>query len=142
MGRNTLSAELSTLVGRERELAEIRRLLAANRLLTLTGGGGIGKTRLAVRIAADLERERENAYQVAFVGLADLADPELVAQAVASELRVTEQSSRSTEDRIVDVLQAHRFVLVLDNCEHLIDASAKLAELLLRECPQLCVLPV
>ena len=135
---HNLPLELSSFVGREKELAEVKRLLENNRLLTLTGSGGCGKTRLALAVASELVEAFEDG--VWLVGLAPLADPALVPQAVASTLGVREQSGRILTEILYAYLRSKKVLLVLDNCEHLIEACAKLSEVLLRSCPQLRVL--
>jgi predicted ATPase/DNA-binding CsgD family transcriptional regulator/DNA-binding XRE family transcriptional regulator len=134
----SLATPLSSFVGREQELTEIVRLLETTRLLTLTGAGGVGKTRLALRVAADVAAGY--AHGVWMVDLAPLADATLVPKAVASALDVREQPGRSLADTIVDALRRRHLLLVLDNCEHLVHASAALAETLLQACPRLRVL--
>jgi non-specific serine/threonine protein kinase len=116
----------------------VKRLLGETRLLTLTGSGGCGKTRLALAVASELVEGFEDG--VWMVELAPLAEPSLVAQAVASTLGVREQPGRSLTETLLDYLASKRVLLVLDNCEHLIEACAELAELLLRSCSELRVL--
>jgi non-specific serine/threonine protein kinase len=133
-----LPAELTSFVGRRRELAEIKRLLTTTRLLTLTGSGGVGKTRLAARAAADLARSLpEGAW---LVSLAPIADPLLVTRAVFDALGLQDVSARWSLSALSDYLRGKRLLLVLDNCEHLLDAAASLAGTLLRACPELQVL--
>jgi predicted ATPase/DNA-binding CsgD family transcriptional regulator len=135
---NNLPLELSSFVGREKELVEVGRLLEDNRLLTLTGPGGCGKTRLALRAAGELAGWFEDG--VWLVELASLADPSLVQGAVASVLGVREQSGTPPTETLSDHLRNRKMLLVLDNCEHLIEACAVLAEALLRTCPNLRIL--
>src|SRR5215210_5399636 len=135
---NNLPLELSSFVGREKELAEVKRLLESTRLLTLTGSGGCGKTRLALAVARELAEGFEDGVWV--VELAPLADPTLVPQAVASTLGVREQPGRSLTETLSDYLGSKKVLLVLDNCEHLVEACAELAEALLRSSPELRVL--
>ncbi len=135
---NNLPLQLSSFVGREKELAEVKRLLEDARLVTLTGSGGCGKTRLALAAAGELAEEFEDG--VWLVELASLADPSLVPQAAAYVLGVREQPGRSATESLSDYLGSRHLLLVLDNCEHLIGACATLAEALLRSCPRLCVL--
>jgi predicted ATPase/DNA-binding CsgD family transcriptional regulator len=134
-----LPLELSSFVGREREIAEVRELLlSGTRLLTLTGPGGCGKTRLALRVAEDLKHEfHDGAW---WVGLASLSDPDLVPQEVASALEVRETPGRSFVEALADHLSSKKALLVVDNCEHLIGACAALADALLHACPQLRIL--
>jgi predicted ATPase/DNA-binding CsgD family transcriptional regulator len=135
---HNLPSALSSFVGRKKELAEVRRLLEDTRLLTLTGAGGCGKTRLALAAAAELVATFADG--VWLVDLAPLAEPSLVPQAVASTLGLREQPGRSLTKTLSDNLASKRVLLVLDNCEHLIEACAELAESLLRFCSGLRVL--
>lgn len=135
---DNLPIRLSSFVGREKELAELRRLLKGNRLLTLTGAGGCGKTRLALAAAGELVETFEDG--VWLVDQASLADPSLVPQAVASTLGVREQPGRSLTETLSAYLASKTMLLVLDNCEHLIETCAGLAESLLRSSPELRVL--
>ena len=130
--------EVTTWVGRGAELATARRLLVTNRVVTLTGTGGVGKTRLARRITTDLGRSFQDG--VAFVELAELRNPELLATMVAAKLGLHDQSTRPPIDAIVDHLRDRRFLLVLDNCEHLAAACATFVETLVVSCPELTVL--
>ena len=136
--RHNLPLEISSFVGREKELAEVKQLLEDARLLTLTGSGGCGKTRLALAVARQLVEGFEDG--VWLVELAPLADPSLVPQVVASTLGVREQPGRSLTEALSDYLGTKTVLMVLDNCEHLIEACAELAEALLRSCPELRVL--
>jgi predicted ATPase/DNA-binding SARP family transcriptional activator len=121
-----LPRQLTSFVGRERERAYIARLLGRARLVTLTGPGGCGKTRLALEAAADATpRLRDGAW---FVDLASLSDPALVAQAAAVAVGVPIPASRSALEALVAHLATRQALIVLDNCEHLIDACACLAE--------------
>ena len=114
------------------------RVLASSRLLSLTGAGGVGKTRLAVRLASDLVNEFPDG--VWLVDLAPLSVPDLVAQTIATALGVREGPQRSARDALLDTLRDRELLLVLDNCEHLIAACAELVEALLREAPALRIL--
>jgi predicted ATPase/DNA-binding SARP family transcriptional activator/DNA-binding CsgD family transcriptional regulator len=135
---HNLPAPRSSFVGRESELRNVKRDLVMTRLLTLTGAGGCGKTRLALEVA----RELVGAYPggVWLVELAPLSEGALVAQALASVLGVQEQPDRSLTDALVDFMRAKRALLVMDNCEHLVDAVARLADALLNSCLHLKVL--
>ncbi|MGH3147905.1 MAG: ATP-binding protein, partial [Rubrobacter sp.] len=135
---DNLPLDVSSFVGREREISEVKRLLRESRLLTLTGPGGCGKTRLALEVARDLVLEFEDGAWL--VELAPLSDPDLLPQAVASVLGVRERSGRSLYETLSDHLRTRTLLMVLDNCEHLIGASASLAETLLRNCPRLRIL--
>jgi predicted ATPase/class 3 adenylate cyclase len=135
---NNLPLQLSSFVGREKEMAQVRRLLETTRLLTLTGTGGTGKTRLALQVAAELlDGESDGVW---LVELAALADPALVLQAVATVLGVREEPGRPLTLTLVDVLKPKRLLFLLDNCEHLLQACATLAEVLLRGCPGVQIL--
>jgi hypothetical protein len=136
---HNLPLELSSFVGREREMAEVKELLADHRLLTLTGPGGCGKTRLALAVARNMVGGFEDGAWM--VELASLADPGLVTQTVASTLGVSEQLDRPLAEALVDHLEPKKLLLILDNCEHLVEACARLADILLRGCPQLRILP-
>jgi len=135
---NNLPQQLTRFIGRQREIAEILDALTYTRLLTLSGPGGIGKTRLALQVAADSLLEYGDG--VRFVEFASLADADLVAHTVASTLGVHEEGGRSITDTVVDYLKGRRFLLVLDNCEHLISACAQLTDVLLRSSRNLRVL--
>jgi predicted ATPase/class 3 adenylate cyclase len=135
---NNLPVQLTSFVGREPELAEVERLLAATRLLTLTGTGGTGKTRLALQAAAgELEAFPDGVW---VAELAPLADPALVPQAAAAAAGLVVQPGRSAVATLGDAWRAGRVLLVLDNCEHVLAACAELADALLRACPRLTVL--
>lgn len=135
---NNLPALPSSLVGRERELSELAGLADRTRLLTLTGAGGVGKTRLALQFAADQADAFADGAWV--VDLAGLGEPELVAQAVASALRIAEQPGRSWVDSVVWYLRERQVLLVLDNCEHVLAAAASLTRQVLERCPGVKVL--
>lgn len=135
--RTNLPILLTSFVGRERELAELRTLLHSSRLLTLTGTGGAGKTRLAKRLASEVAGEMPAG--VWFVELAPVSDPRLVARTVASALDVEEQQGRPLIETLVDHCAGIPMLLVLDNCEHLLEACAQMAETLLASCPKLRV---
>jgi predicted ATPase/class 3 adenylate cyclase len=133
-----LPSQLTSFVGRERELAEVKRQLEQSRLLSLIGTGGAGKTRLAIQAASELLEEFPDG--VWLVELAALSDPDLVASAVAAALGLSQAPGRPSLDILVDHLQSRAPLLVLDNCEHLIVACARLVEALLRACPRLRIL--
>ena len=130
---NNLPQQLTSFIGRGKELAEIRALLGGTRLLTLTGAGGSGKSRLSLQAAADVLDQYEGG--VWFVKLASLTDPALVPQTVADALGVSEEAGKASVRTLTDWLRPRRLLLVLDNCEHLIAACAALAAELLRACP-------
>ena len=135
---NNLPLQLTSFIGRVREIAEIKRLLSTTRSLTLTGAGGCGKTRLALEVAAQLVEEYEDGVWV--VELASLSDPALVPQEVALALDVSEQPGRSFSDTLSDYLKSKSTLLILDNCEHVIDVCATFSETLLRSCPNLKII--
>lgn len=136
--RHNLPAPVSNFVGREREKADVRLLLASSRLLTLLGVGGAGKTRLALDVAAgELERVADGVW---FVELASLADPALVPQAVAEALRVREIPGRPLVETLATSIGLQNILLILDNCEHLIEECALLAQRLLESCANLRIL--
>jgi len=135
---NNLPVQLTSFIGREKEVREIKRLLSGTRLMTLTGAGGAGKTRLALQAAADvLESYPDGAW---FVELASISDRALVPQAVASALGVSETRGSALEATLTSYLSSKGLLLLLDNCEHLINACAVLAEMLLLGCPRLRIL--
>jgi predicted ATPase/DNA-binding CsgD family transcriptional regulator len=133
-----LPAEQTSFIGRRSELQEVKSALSGARMVTLVGPGGVGKTRLALRSAADLSRGIADGVWLA--ELAGLRDPELVAKAVMTSLGLRDESSRWPVSRLVDYVASKRLLLVLDNCEHLLDPSAVLADALLREAPLLRIL--
>jgi predicted ATPase/DNA-binding SARP family transcriptional activator/DNA-binding CsgD family transcriptional regulator len=137
-GQHNLPASSTSFVGREREIAEARRMLSMTRLLTLTGAGGSGKTRLAVEAAGGLAGAYTDGVWIA--ELAPLSEPGLVRQAVARALGIREQPGRPLLGTIVEALRSKEMLLVMDNCEHLNQASASLAEELLSSCPRLRIL--
>ena len=121
--------QLTSFVGRDAELAQVRELLTENRLVTLTGAGGAGKTRLAIQLAAQLTGEFGDG--VWYVDLAPITDPELVPITVARALGLPDQPGRSTMDTLTRFIADRQMLVVLDNCEHLLDASAALVDALL-----------
>jgi predicted ATPase/DNA-binding SARP family transcriptional activator/DNA-binding CsgD family transcriptional regulator len=136
--RHNLPLERTSFVGRERESLEVKRLLAMTRLLTLTGAGGCGKTRLAVEVASDLVGAYPDGVWLA--DLAPLSEAELVPQAVAQAVGVHEQPARPLTETLEDALRARKMLLVVDNCEHLVGAVVGLVDALLDSCPGLRVL--
>jgi non-specific serine/threonine protein kinase len=135
---SNLQAPLTSFVGRERELPELLKLLKDNRLLTLTGTGGVGKTRLAMCMATTaLNSYRDGVW---LVELAALQYPELVPQEVASALELKEQPGKRLTQTLIEHLQSKHLLLVLDNAEHLLAACAQLADTVLRQCPKVTVL--
>ena len=132
-----LPVHLTRFIGRDRELADLVHLLDTARLVTLTGAGGSGKTRLACETAQHVTHDFT---RVAWADLAPLGDPALLDQQVAAALHLPERSVASPRQCVIAAIGGERVLLVLDNCEHLVDACAELAEALLRVCPQLTIL--
>jgi predicted ATPase/DNA-binding SARP family transcriptional activator/DNA-binding CsgD family transcriptional regulator len=132
--RHNLSTSRSSFVGRGQELIEIERALAMTRLLTLTGSGGSGKTRLALEVARALVGIYPDG--VWLVELAPLSDPDLVPQAIAQVLYVRTFPGQKVTDALVDTLRTRNVLLVLDNCEHLVGAAARVVDALLSACPR------
>ena len=134
--RSDLPVQLTSFVGREAADRRGARLLADNRLVTLTGAGGAGKTRLACR---SRQMACEFGDGVWYVDLAPITDPELVPVAVARALGLPDQPGRSTMDTLLRFVGDRRMLMVLDNCEHLLDACAELIVALLEACPALTI---
>src|SRR5271166_3234317 len=124
-----LPVQLTSFVGRDAQLTQLRAMLAENRVVTLTGAGGVGKTRLAIQVAAQMTGEFGDG--VWYVDLAPITDPELVPLTVARALGLPDQPGRSTMDTLTRFVADRQMLVVLDNCEHLLDASAKLINALL-----------
>jgi predicted ATPase/DNA-binding CsgD family transcriptional regulator len=135
---HNLPVQLTSFVGRGEQIRDVRHILADNRLVTLTGAGGAGKTRLAVRIAAQIAGEFGDG--VLYVDLAAITDPDIVPVAVARALGLPDQPGRSTMDTLTGFLGDDQMLVVLDNCEHLLDASAALIVALFGPCPGLTLL--
>jgi predicted ATPase/DNA-binding CsgD family transcriptional regulator/Tfp pilus assembly protein PilF/DNA-binding XRE family transcriptional regulator len=137
-GRHNLPTPLTSLIGRERELTDVRARLSGARLLTLTGVGGCGKTRLALEVARTVNDDYPDG--VWLVELGPLVDAALVPHTVAAVLNMRETPGHSIADALATALRPRRLLLVLDNCEHVLDACAQLADRLLRGCPELRIL--
>ncbi len=135
---NNLPAQVTSFIGRDAQLAEIRRLITTSRLVTLTGSGGAGKTRLGLQAAAGLLDGSGDG--VWFVDLAPLRDGDLVAATVASVLGIREDPDRPLASTVIDAVGQRSLLVLLDNCEHVVDACAKLADALLRNCPNIVLL--
>lgn len=135
---NNLPVQLTSFVGREAEQAEVRALLAEHRLVTLTGAGGCGKTRMALQVAAAMTASYDAG--VWLVELAPLADPDVVPVAVLRALGAREAPGRAPTDHLVDVLSHSKVLLVMDNCEHLINPAATLIDTVVQRCPGVSVL--
>ena len=135
---NNLPLSLSSFIGRTQEIAELEHLLSSTRLLTLTGAGGCGKTRLALRVATNtLSRFKDGVW---WIELAVLNDPILLPQTVLQNLGLPESLSRAPIDLLTDYFQPKLSLLILDNCEHIIDACARFVAHLLQTCPQLTII--
>jgi len=136
--RHNLSESLTSFVGRGHELAELSSLVASSRLLTLTGAGGVGKTRLSVRLGLTVaDRFPDGVW---LVDLAPISAPELIVPTIASALGVREVAHRILRDTLVTALARREILLLLDNCEHVVDSVAPLVEMLLRAAPGVSVL--
>ena len=136
--KNNLPLQLSSFIGREKEQEEIVNLVKTNRLLTLVGVGGIGKTRLSIQAGFALLNDFPNGTWL--VELARLSDPALVPQAIVNTLGLLDQAGHSHLVTLTDFLQNKRALLILDNCEHLIQACAQLAQSILSACPDMRIL--
>ncbi|MEJ7668432.1 MAG: tetratricopeptide repeat protein [Casimicrobiaceae bacterium] len=135
---NNLPQQLTSFIGREHDLTEVKKLLRTTRLLTLLGVGGLGKTRLSLQVAADvMDRYPDGVW---FVELAALRDERLVAQAVASVLGVKEEAGRPVVEALVKYVKDRQLLLILDNCEHLVHCCAEFAKELLRSGSRLRIL--
>ncbi len=135
-----LPRQLNKFIGREQEMIEVKGLLHTTQLLTLTGVGGCGKTRLALQIGIDTSGAETFTHGVWWIELADLTEPDLIPQQIASSLGIVEQAGRQLTETLSDFLQSKQLFLILDNCEHLISVCAQLVETLLRTCPSLRIL--
>ena len=133
-----LPAEPNSFIGRERDLSELALLVSDVRALTLCGPGGIGKTRLAVRLACDLVPEFPDGAWL--VELADTADTGLIPRRVAAILGIREEQDRPLLATLAEALRARRLLLILDTCEHIVDGCAELVQQLLASCPSLRVI--
>jgi predicted ATPase/class 3 adenylate cyclase len=135
---NNLPEQLTRLIGRETDVKEIESLIAQHRLVALLGAGGVGKTRLALQAAADLLDRNPNG--VWFVDLAPIKDAELVPSVVAQAIGMSQAQDRRVDEAIPEWLKRKQLLLVLDNCEHLVDAVARLADAIMRSCPDVRIL--
>jgi predicted ATPase/DNA-binding SARP family transcriptional activator len=136
--KNNLPLELTSFIGRQDEIVQVQELLQANRLVTVIGHGGIGKTRLAIQVCrAVLDRFQDGVW---LVDLAPLSDPEKVPQSAARAVGIPVDTGAQALEALLDYLRPRQMLLVLDNCEHLIEACAQLAEAILIECHQVKIL--
>jgi predicted ATPase/DNA-binding winged helix-turn-helix (wHTH) protein len=135
--KHNLPQQLTSFIGREKEIAQIKELLGTTRLLTLTGAGGCGKTRLAMQVAADLLQSYSDGIWL--VELAALSDPGLVPQTVANAMGLKEQQGNSLAQTINEHLASRHLLLMLDNAEHLLAACAQLTDVVLRHCAHVAI---
>src|SRR6266498_1286400 len=136
--KHNLPSQLSSFIGREKEQTEIMNLIAKHRLVTLVGTGGIGKTSLALQVGHKLLNEYPNG--IWFIALDSLSDPNLVPQTIAAVFEIRESNDRSSIEILTNRLCGKTALLILDNCEHVVDACAQLATTLLSNCPMLKIL--
>jgi predicted ATPase/class 3 adenylate cyclase len=135
---NNLPVQLTSFIGRENEIAEVKQELESHRLVTLTGSGGTGKTRLSLQVAAELLDHFD--HGVWFVELAPLTDPQLIPQTILSVIGISEQPGKTPLELLQEYLHEKKTLIVLDNCEHLIEASAKVVNALLNAAPNLKIM--
>lgn len=136
--KHNIPLQLTSFVGRKLEIEQVKRLLSTSRLVTLTGSGGVGKTRLALAVALQVMDEFKNG--VWLVELAPIGDPEIIPGTIAMIFGVHADQNRSLRTALLDYLREKQVLLILDNCEHLIDACAEIADAILRSCPQAYIL--
>lgn len=135
---NNLPFQLTALVGREQDIVDVRELVLRNRLLTLSGSGGVGKTRLALRVGIDVVEL--NGDGVWFCDFSPIADPALVPSVVAKVLRLRDRADHSLAESILQGLKRKDLLLIFDNCEHVLDSAAELADEILHACPKVRIL--
>ena len=135
---NNLPVQLTTFIGREKEILDVEQELSRHRLVTLTGSGGTGKTRLSLQVAADLLGQFD--HGIWFVELAPLVDPELIPHTIVAAMGIREQAGKPALELLKEYLHDKKILILLDNCEHLIEASARLAGDVLNAAPQLKIL--
>lgn len=135
---NNLPLQVTSVIGRERESEEVKNLFVRTRLLTLTGSGGCGKTRLALQVAADMLEQFPDG--VWFVDFAPLSESDLIPQTVANMLGIKEEAGKPITQVLTDWMKSKRLLLLLDNCEHLLEGCVSLVSRLLRGCPDVKVL--
>jgi len=136
--RHNLPTQLTSFIGREKEMAEVKQAVNDHRLVTLTGSGGTGKTRLSLQVAAELLDQFPDG--VWFVELASTTDPDLISQTILSVFKIGDQPGMSSLQLLTNYLREKALLLILDNCEHLIEAIANLAKTLLDKAPRLRIL--
>ncbi|HXW35421.1 MAG TPA: adenylate/guanylate cyclase domain-containing protein, partial [Acidimicrobiales bacterium] len=136
--RNNLPVQVTAFVGRVREMEDVRRLMTTSRLVTLTGAGGVGKSRLAMQLGAELIDG--SGHGVWLVELATVVDPDAVPLALVEAIGLREEPGRSVDETLITLLRERSLLIILDNCEHLLGSCAKTVDLLLRECPEVAVL--
>ncbi len=137
-GKHNLPVQFTSFIGREKEMEEIKSLLTEHRLVTVTGAGGCGKTRLGIETATSLIDEFKDG--VWFIDLAPILEPDLVPEAIAGVLKVKEEPHRPLVETIIGRWKEKKVLILLDNCEHLVEACSRIAEHLLREVPELKIL--
>jgi predicted ATPase/class 3 adenylate cyclase len=136
--RHNLPSQTTSFIGREKEMTEVKQALAEHRLVTLTGSGGAGKSRLSLQVAAvSLDLFPDGVW---FVELAPLSDPDLIPQKILTAAEIQNQQGHTAQEVLIDFLREKTSLLVLDNCEHLIEACARLVETLLNAAPNLKIL--
>ncbi len=135
---NSLPIQLTSFIGREKEITEVKQELEAHRLVTLTGSGGTGKTRLSLQVAADLLETFDHGAW--FIELAPLTDPDLIPQTILSNIGISEQPNKTPLEILKEYLHEKKVLIVLDNCEHLVTASANVVETLLNAAPKIKIL--
>jgi predicted ATPase len=128
---DNLPLRLTSFIGREQEVREVKELISNFRLVTLTGSGGVGKTRLALEVGSDLLLDYE--HGVWLVELAPLSEPQTVLPAIASVFNLQAQPERPWKQVLLDYLRHKKLLLLLDNCEHLVSTCAELAETIMEE---------
>jgi predicted ATPase/DNA-binding CsgD family transcriptional regulator len=136
--RHNLPLQLTSFIGRGVEIEQVKKLLGRSRLVTLTGAGGVGKTRLALAVAPQILDEFKDGIWL--VELASVGDPQIIAETIAAVFRVRADQNRSLRTALLEYLREKQLLLILDNCEHLIDACAEITDTILRTCPQVYLL--
>ncbi|MCS7224303.1 MAG: tetratricopeptide repeat protein [Armatimonadetes bacterium] len=135
---NNLPVQLTSFIGREKEIEEVKQIIQRSRMLTLVGTGGVGKTRLSLQVGAEILEDFPGG--VWFIELAPITDGAFIPSAIASALSLREEPGKEVMNLIIGYLRDRDCLLVLDNCEHLLDDSARLADRLLKACPKIKIL--